>query len=205
MHPTFEKSPIAMTRKLDDMIELPKSQPKRTCNEDLEYELAMVKMPKCMSWLDYDEPIGDLDMVEDKVMIKAHKVPYKSSRHLREVPSFDEPEPQPLPNFLFLDFLQRITRISIDFLTPRYTLRVLRIILVILPEHSSDTIHSEDGNPVEPTSNKLIVGHSDIENMLEFDESNAYVLERFYTSAGNPIKEILLKLNLHVTGRSSQI
>ncbi|GJR08401.1 putative reverse transcriptase domain-containing protein, partial [Tanacetum coccineum] len=30
----------------------------------------------------------------------------------------------------------------------------------------------------------------------EFDESNTHVLERFYTSAGNPIKEILLKLNL---------
>ncbi|GJV64923.1 hypothetical protein Tco_1475751 [Tanacetum coccineum] len=30
----------------------------------------------------------------------------------------------------------------------------------------------------------------------EFDESNAYVLERFYTSARNPVKEILLKLNL---------
>ncbi|GKA29267.1 hypothetical protein Tco_0715512, partial [Tanacetum coccineum] len=30
----------------------------------------------------------------------------------------------------------------------------------------------------------------------EFDESNTYVLERFYTSAGNPVKEILLKLNL---------
>ncbi|GJR64053.1 hypothetical protein Tco_0010118 [Tanacetum coccineum] len=29
-----------------------------------------------------------------------------------------------------------------------------------------------------------------------FDESNTYVLERFYTSAGNPVKEILLKLNL---------
>ncbi|GJU38160.1 retrovirus-related pol polyprotein from transposon TNT 1-94 [Tanacetum coccineum] len=29
-----------------------------------------------------------------------------------------------------------------------------------------------------------------------FDESNANVLERFYTLAGNPIKEILLKLNL---------
>ncbi|GKA42904.1 retrovirus-related pol polyprotein from transposon TNT 1-94 [Tanacetum coccineum] len=31
---------------------------------------------------------------------------------------------------------------------------------------------------------------------LKFDESNANVLERFYTSAGNPVKEILLKLNL---------
>ncbi|GKF35233.1 hypothetical protein Tco_0108433, partial [Tanacetum coccineum] len=30
----------------------------------------------------------------------------------------------------------------------------------------------------------------------EFDESDTYVLERFDTSAGNPIKEILLKLNL---------
>ncbi|GKA24482.1 hypothetical protein Tco_0710515 [Tanacetum coccineum] len=55
-----------MTRKLDDMIELPKSQPKRTYNEDLECEIVMVKMPKCMAWLD-DEPIGDLDTMEDKV------------------------------------------------------------------------------------------------------------------------------------------
>ncbi|GJY62023.1 hypothetical protein Tco_0462680 [Tanacetum coccineum] len=30
----------------------------------------------------------------------------------------------------------------------------------------------------------------------EFDESDTYVLERFYTTAGNPVKEILLKLNL---------
>ncbi|GJX99168.1 transposase, MuDR, MULE transposase domain protein [Tanacetum coccineum] len=66
LHQTFEKSSIAMTRKLDDMIELPKSQPKRTYNEDLECEIVMVKMPKCMAWLD-DEPIGDLDMMEDKV------------------------------------------------------------------------------------------------------------------------------------------
>ncbi|GJW79475.1 hypothetical protein Tco_0143450 [Tanacetum coccineum] len=55
-----------MTHKLDDMIELPKSQPKRTYNEDLEYEIVMVKMPKCMAWLD-DEPIGDLDTMEDKL------------------------------------------------------------------------------------------------------------------------------------------
>ncbi|GKA91655.1 hypothetical protein Tco_0813580 [Tanacetum coccineum] len=66
LHQTFEKSSIAMTRKLDDMIELPKSQPKRTYNEDLECEIVMVKMPKCMAWLD-DEPIGDLDTMEDKV------------------------------------------------------------------------------------------------------------------------------------------
>ncbi|GKD33140.1 hypothetical protein Tco_1248649 [Tanacetum coccineum] len=43
---------------------------------------------------------------------------------------------------------------------------------------------------LEPTSNKLMVEHA------EFDESNANVLERFYTSARNPVKEILLKLNL---------
>ncbi|GJZ72315.1 hypothetical protein Tco_0636166 [Tanacetum coccineum] len=43
---------------------------------------------------------------------------------------------------------------------------------------------------LEPALNKLMVEHA------EFDESNANVLERFYTSAGNPVKEILLKLNL---------
>ncbi|GJW67252.1 hypothetical protein Tco_0121676 [Tanacetum coccineum] len=46
LHQTFEKS---------DMIELPKSQAKRAYNEDLECEIVMVKMPKCMAWLD-DEP-----------------------------------------------------------------------------------------------------------------------------------------------------
>ncbi|GJV85900.1 hypothetical protein Tco_1525798 [Tanacetum coccineum] len=43
---------------------------------------------------------------------------------------------------------------------------------------------------LEPTSNKLMVEH------VEFDESDTHVLERFDTSAGNPIKEILPKLNL---------
>ncbi|GKA96035.1 hypothetical protein Tco_0818130 [Tanacetum coccineum] len=43
---------------------------------------------------------------------------------------------------------------------------------------------------LESTSNKLMVEHA------EFNESNTYVLERFYTSAGNHVKEILLKLNL---------
>ncbi|GJY96454.1 hypothetical protein Tco_0513364 [Tanacetum coccineum] len=48
------------------MIELPKSQYKKTYKEDLEYEVVMVKMPKCMSWLNaYNEPIGDLDMMDD--------------------------------------------------------------------------------------------------------------------------------------------
>ncbi|GJQ95069.1 zf-CCHC domain-containing protein [Tanacetum coccineum] len=43
---------------------------------------------------------------------------------------------------------------------------------------------------LEPTSNKLMVEHA------EFDESDTYVLERFNTTAGNPVKKILLKLNL---------
>ncbi|GJQ90051.1 hypothetical protein Tco_0001190 [Tanacetum coccineum] len=71
MHQTFEKSSLAMTHKLDDMIELPKSQPKRTYKEDLECEMVMVKMPRCMSWLDstdaYDEPIGSLGMMNNEV------------------------------------------------------------------------------------------------------------------------------------------
>ncbi|GJV46626.1 hypothetical protein Tco_1431162 [Tanacetum coccineum] len=43
---------------------------------------------------------------------------------------------------------------------------------------------------LELTSNKLMVEHA------EYDESNTYVLERFNTTAGNPVKKILLKLNL---------
>ncbi|GJR14096.1 reverse transcriptase domain-containing protein [Tanacetum coccineum] len=43
---------------------------------------------------------------------------------------------------------------------------------------------------LELTSKKLMVEHA------EQDESNAFVLERFNTTAGNPIKNILLKLNL---------
>ncbi|GJU06505.1 hypothetical protein Tco_1122935 [Tanacetum coccineum] len=125
LHQTFEKSSIAMTRKLDDMIELPKSQPKRTYNEDLECEIVMVKMPKCMAWLD-DEPlvkahtppvthpeeveetIGIPMEVEPLDHIKLEDLGLNTCSHdlfpsSREFPSIDEPEPQPLPNLPFLD------------------------------------------------------------------------------------------------------
>ncbi|GJX60280.1 hypothetical protein Tco_0291670 [Tanacetum coccineum] len=64
---------------------------------------------------------------------------------------------------------------------------------------------------LEPTSNKLmVVTHrlsllscylalrrsADNGEHAEYDESNTYVLERFNTTAGNPVKKILLKLNL---------
>ncbi|GKE29773.1 hypothetical protein Tco_1445157 [Tanacetum coccineum] len=116
-------------------------------------EVVRVKIPKCMSWLDaYDEPIGDLDMMEDKVDNPSpqstpqvlpsfqeyappvtypeeveetigtpievepldetqledfglntcnHDIPLSN----REVPSFDElePQPNPLPNCPSLD------------------------------------------------------------------------------------------------------
>ncbi|GJU73363.1 putative reverse transcriptase domain-containing protein [Tanacetum coccineum] len=54
---------------------------------------------------------------------------------------------------------------------------------------------------LEPTQQGVVMKSQHV----EFDESNANVLERFYTSAGNPVKEILLKLNLLDTGRSSWI
>ncbi|GJV36592.1 hypothetical protein Tco_1409069 [Tanacetum coccineum] len=46
MHQNFEKSSIAMTHKLDDMIELPKSQPKKTYMKDLECGMVRVKIPR---------------------------------------------------------------------------------------------------------------------------------------------------------------
>nr|GEV41605.1 hypothetical protein [Tanacetum cinerariifolium] len=126
------------------MTELPKSQPKKTYEKDLESEIVMVKMPSCMSFLGcinaYDEPIGNLDKMGDEVEnpspqsnlqvlpsfkeytppvnypkeveetlgtpievepleqtkpadvgLNSHSTPLRS----REVPSFDEPKPQP--------------------------------------------------------------------------------------------------------------
>ncbi|GJX63033.1 uncharacterized mitochondrial protein-like protein [Tanacetum coccineum] len=71
MHQTFEKRPLALARKLDGIIELPKLQPKRTYKEDLECEMVMVKMPRCMSFLGstdaYDEPISSLGMMNNEV------------------------------------------------------------------------------------------------------------------------------------------
>ncbi|GKE19769.1 hypothetical protein Tco_1431281, partial [Tanacetum coccineum] len=79
-------------------------------------EVVRVKIPKCMSWLDaYDEPIGDLDMMEDKVNNPSpQRIPMEveplehmkledlglntCSRDLflsyREISSVNEPEPQ---------------------------------------------------------------------------------------------------------------
>ncbi|GJX20922.1 hypothetical protein Tco_0223599 [Tanacetum coccineum] len=54
-------------------------------------------------------------------------------------------------------------------------------------EHPSDIITMKMEIKLEPTLNKL---------MGKFDESDTHVLERFDTSAGNSVKEILLKLNL---------
>ncbi|GJT74001.1 hypothetical protein Tco_1033287 [Tanacetum coccineum] len=77
-------------------------------------EVVRVKIPKCMSWLDtYDEPVGDLDMMEDKLEDLGlntcnHDIPLSS----REVPIFDElePQPQPLLNCLSLDVSLREER-----------------------------------------------------------------------------------------------
>ncbi|GJT83585.1 hypothetical protein Tco_1057927 [Tanacetum coccineum] len=125
MHQTCKKSSLSMTYKLDDMIELPKSHPKETYKEDLDSEMVMVKIPRCMQWLDtYDEPIGDLDIMEDEAENPSplrtpredehldqtkledvgldtcnHEIPLSS----KEILSVDELEPQLLPNFPPLD------------------------------------------------------------------------------------------------------
>ncbi|GKA97956.1 hypothetical protein Tco_0825850 [Tanacetum coccineum] len=110
MHQTLKKSPLAMTRKLDDMIELPMSQSKKTYKEDLEYEVVMVKMPKYMSWLD-DESIEEVDETKgipievepldhtklEDLCLNTYR--YDISLSSREFSSVDEPEPQYLPNF----------------------------------------------------------------------------------------------------------
>ncbi|GKB10763.1 hypothetical protein Tco_0844686 [Tanacetum coccineum] len=67
----------------------------------------------------------------------------------------------------------------------------LRKILVILAKHQSEFIHTEYDNPgLSQHQDRAHVEHA------EYDESNTYVLERINTTAGNPVKKILLKLNL---------
>ncbi|GKA01879.1 ribonuclease H-like domain-containing protein [Tanacetum coccineum] len=56
MHQTCENSSLAMTYKLDDMIELSKSQPKKTYKDDLECEFVMVKMPREIPSFDLPKP-----------------------------------------------------------------------------------------------------------------------------------------------------
>ncbi|GKC91410.1 hypothetical protein Tco_1152059 [Tanacetum coccineum] len=51
--------------------------------------------------------------------------------------------------------------------------------------------HSEDGNSARANIKQALAREH-----AEYDESNTYVLERFNTTAGNPVKEILLNLNL---------
>ncbi|GJZ45883.1 hypothetical protein Tco_0593479 [Tanacetum coccineum] len=92
----------------------------RRRQDDLECEIVMVKMPKCMSWSNaYDNPIGDLDMMKDKVdnpsqqstlQVLSSFEDFGLNTHSHdlslsswEFPSVDELEPQPLPNLPFLD------------------------------------------------------------------------------------------------------
>ncbi|GKC58779.1 zf-CCHC domain-containing protein [Tanacetum coccineum] len=87
MHQTFEKRSLAITHKLDDMIELLK----KTNKEDLEYEMVRVKIPMCMSWLGstnaYDEPISSLGMMDNEV---GNPSPQSTPQVL---PSFEEYTP----------------------------------------------------------------------------------------------------------------
>ncbi|GJT95057.1 retrovirus-related pol polyprotein from transposon TNT 1-94 [Tanacetum coccineum] len=48
--------------------------------------------------------------------------------------------------------------------------------------------------PTAATKNHMILSYDVL--IIQFDESDTHVLERLDTSAGNPVKEILLKLNL---------
>ncbi|GKE37135.1 hypothetical protein Tco_1460540, partial [Tanacetum coccineum] len=64
-------------------------------------EVVRVKIPSCISWLDaYDEPIGDLDMMEDEAENPSPQSTPQvlPSFEFRGVPSVDELEPQTLPN-----------------------------------------------------------------------------------------------------------
>nr|GEV54922.1 hypothetical protein [Tanacetum cinerariifolium] len=78
-----------MTHKLDDMIEFPESQPKKTYKEDLECEMVRVKISRCMSWLcstnAYDEPIGSLGLGDKRGPEPPIKLHSPDSFRMKEV------------------------------------------------------------------------------------------------------------------------
>ncbi|GJT87861.1 hypothetical protein Tco_1069578 [Tanacetum coccineum] len=67
--------------------------------------------------------------------------------------------------------------------------RMMRSLEKFVGEHPSNFNHYEDGNPAYANIKQA-------HEHAEFDESDTYVLERFDTPVGNPVKKILLKLNL---------
>ncbi|GJX66718.1 hypothetical protein Tco_0301061 [Tanacetum coccineum] len=126
----WKKTFYKETHKIGDMTELPKSLPKKTYEGDLESEIVMVKIPRCMPWLGssdtYDEPIvytqlvtypkeeeetlGFLMEVEPLKETQLEDLGLNTCNHdiplsSMEVPSFDElePQPKPLPNYPSLD------------------------------------------------------------------------------------------------------
>ncbi|GJT66335.1 hypothetical protein Tco_1017815 [Tanacetum coccineum] len=125
MPQTFDKSSLAMTHKLDDIIELPKSQPKKTYEEDLEYEMVMVKMPSpqstpqvLLSFEEYTPPVTYRKEVEKtlKPLMEEESLnqtqledvgfdsyDYNFSLSSMEVLSVDKLEPQLLPSFPSVD------------------------------------------------------------------------------------------------------
>ncbi|GJY49989.1 hypothetical protein Tco_0439945 [Tanacetum coccineum] len=116
MHQNCEKRSLAMTHKLDDMIEFPKSQPRETYKKDLECEMVMVKVPRCMSFLDSTNAYDELIEIEETSGTRMEVEPldqtkledlgltnHNISLSNREIPSVNELEPQLLPKFLPLD------------------------------------------------------------------------------------------------------
>ncbi|GJY40308.1 hypothetical protein Tco_0427578 [Tanacetum coccineum] len=116
---------------------------------------------------------------------------------------------------------RRPTAATKDHMISTYDVLIIQTEMELTLEQTQQGVSYEVSMEIllEPTSNKLMVGDlcdsiriklvttgkkrwcdsiriKLVPEHAEFDESNANVLERFYTSAGNPVKEILLKLNL---------
>nr|GEZ71392.1 hypothetical protein [Tanacetum cinerariifolium] len=125
----------------------------------------MVKIPRCMSWLGsndtYDEPIGNLDKMEDEVGNLSpqnetqlgdlglntcnHDIPFSSM----EVPSFDElePQPKPLPNCPSLDVSLGIERGPKPPIKPNSTKSLRMKVIDHLSIHTPPSPHATSFYP----------------------------------------------------------
>ncbi|GJR88311.1 hypothetical protein Tco_0212322 [Tanacetum coccineum] len=133
---------------------------------------------KIMKFFGYSHLEESMVRRQDDVLYKFREGDFKRLRR------------QDIEDMLLLLVQGKLTNLSLD---DRYALNVaLRMHKYSNPMIQPEPEGSTQGYPLVSVE---VLRHL-IMSIAKFEESNANVLERFYTSAGNLVKEILLKLNL---------
>ncbi|GJR10695.1 hypothetical protein Tco_0793347 [Tanacetum coccineum] len=200
LHQTFKKSSTTMTHKLDDMIELPKSQPKITYKGDLECimkDKVDNPSPQCTPQVllsidlytphvthpeEVEETIGIQMEVEPLDHMKLEDLVLNTNTHdlflsSKGFSNVDEPEPQFLPNFSLLDINlgdKRGTDPPINPYSPgSFRMRVVKPLTIHTPPLPHVAYLHRNGNEISPNMGKSKFNSS----YVKAEQSEEYVYE----------------------------